>query len=92
MNKAFNRAVGQNIKRLREKNNWKQSDLEAKLGLCKSPITRSTIAKIEAGQRNIYLNELKLFKDIFKVNYEAFLKIHQKTTYLHLYRCILSIF
>lgn len=72
MNKAFNRAVGQNIKRLREKNNWKQSDLEAKLGLCKSPITRSTIAKIEAGQRNIYLNELKLFKDVFKVNYEAF--------------------
>ena len=30
------------------------------------------LAKIEAGQRNIYLNELKLFKDIFKVNYEAF--------------------
>ena len=72
MDEKFNRAVGQNIKNLREKNNWTQSDLEAKLGLCKSPLTRSAIAKIEAGQRNIYLNELKLFKDIFQVEYQVF--------------------
>lgn len=72
MDEKFNRAVGQNIKKLREKNNWTQSDLEAKLGLCKNPLTRSAIAKIEAGQRNIYLNELKLFKDIFQVEYQVF--------------------
>ena len=72
MDEKFNRAVGQNIKKLREKNYWTQSDLEAQLGLCKSPLTRSAIAKIEAGQRNIYLNELKLFKDIFQVEYEVF--------------------
>ena len=66
MDEKFNRAVGQNIKKLREKNNWTQSDLEA------NPLTRSAIAKIEAGQRNIYLNELKLFKDIFQVEYEVF--------------------
>ena len=72
MDEKFNRAVGQNIKNLREKNNWTQSDLEAKLRLCKSPLTRSAIAKIEAGQRNIYLNELKLFKDIFQVEYQVF--------------------
>lgn len=72
MDEKFNRAVGQNIKNLREKNNWTQSDLEAKLGLYKSPLTRSAIAKIKAGQRNIYLNELKLFKDIFQVEYQVF--------------------
>ena len=72
MNKDFNRAVGQNIKRLREEHNWDQKDLIAKLQLCNGTLTRSALAKIEVGQRNLYLHELKLFKEIFKVNYEVF--------------------
>ena len=33
-------------------------------------ITRSAVAKIEVGQRHIYIDELKLIKDILETTYD----------------------
>lgn len=36
-------------------------------------VTRSALAKIEAGQRHLYIDELKAIKEILKVSYEELL-------------------
>ena len=41
-----------------------------KLQLMGCDITRSAVAKIEVGQRHIYIDELKLIKDILETTYD----------------------
>ena len=47
-----------------------QEMLSAKLQLRGCDITRSALAKIEVGQRHIYIDEVKLLKEIFDVSFE----------------------
>ena len=74
MNAGIEKRIGQNIKSLREERGLTQEQLSAKLQLCGCDITRSAIAKIEVGQRHLYVDELILNKEILKASYEEILK------------------
>ena len=50
--------------------NITQEQFAAKLQLMGCDITRSAVAKIEVGQRHIYIDELKLIKDILETTYD----------------------
>lgn len=73
MNAEYEKKVGQRIRLLREERKMTQEQLSAKLQVCGCDITRSALAKIEVGQRHLYIDELKLFKEILSVSYESLL-------------------
>ena len=73
MNSLIEKKVGYNIKLLREKAELTQEMVSARLQIEGCDITRSALAKIEVGQRHIYLDELKTIKEVLKVNYEDLL-------------------
>lgn len=73
MNPEIEKAVGANIKRLREKAGLTQENLAAKLQIEGCDITRSAVAKIEVGQRHIYPDELILLKKILRIEYDELL-------------------
>ena len=75
MNPEIEKAVGANIKRLREKAGLTQENLAAKLQIEGCDITRSAVAKIEVGQRHIYPDELILLKKILRTEYDELLRI-----------------
>lgn len=70
MNLAIEKIVGQNIKRLREREGFTQEALSAKMQLEGCDITRSALAKIEVGQRHLYSDEIILIKKILNVSYD----------------------
>ena len=70
MNAKIEKQIGQNIELLREKAGLTQELLAAKLQVRGCDITRSSVAKIEAGQRHLYPDEILLIKDILNVRYE----------------------
>ena len=70
MNIIVEKRVGKNIRELREKAGMTQELLSAKLQLNGCDITRSAIAKIEVGQRHLYVDEIILIKEILNVSYE----------------------
>ncbi len=74
MNAVFEKKVGQRIRLLREERKLTQEQLSAKLQVGGCDITRSALAKIEVGQRHLYVDELKLFKEILNVSYESILE------------------
>ena len=61
---------GRNIQICREKAKMTQELLSIRLQIMGCDLTRSAIAKIEAGQRHIYPDEIKLIKEILQVSYE----------------------
>ena len=69
MNATVEKKIGTNIRRLRENANLTQEQVAAKLQINGCDITRSAVAKIEVGQRHIYADELRLFKEILGANY-----------------------
>lgn len=71
MNAAYEKALGQNIRRLRMERGLSQEQVAAQLQVHGCDVTRSALAKIEAGQRHIYPDELRLLRDIFNVSFEA---------------------
>ena len=73
MNKDFEKIVGNKIRSIRMKKELTQDELASMLQVKDCDITRSALAKIEVGQRHIYLDELKTIKEILKVNYEDLL-------------------
>ena len=73
MNPEIEKAVGANIKRLREKAGLTQENLAAKPQIEGCDITRSAVAKIEVGQRHIYPDELILLKKILRTEYDDLL-------------------
>ncbi len=75
MNQEIERSVGQNIRKLREKANFTQDLLSARLQLEGCDITRSALAKIEVGQRHLYPDEVILIKEILKVSFDDIFKI-----------------
>ena len=70
MNKQIEKAVGNNIRLLREKQKLTQEQLAARLQVNGCDITRSAVAKIEVGQRHLYPDEIILLKKILHVRYE----------------------
>ena len=70
MNKEIEKAVGNNIRLLREGRDMTQEQLAAKLQVSGCDITRSSVAKIEVGQRHLYPDEIILIKEILSVSYD----------------------
>ena len=66
----YKKLIGAKIKELRLLNNLTQEQLSAKLQVIECDITRSALAKIEIGQRNLYIDELKSLRKILNVSYE----------------------
>ena len=75
MNANIERQIGGNIRQLREKAGLTQEQLSANLQLRGCDITRSAVAKIEAGQRHIYPDEIILLKEILHATYEEIFNI-----------------
>ena len=73
MNRNYEKTVGKNIRRLREKRNFTQEQLSAKLQINGCDITRSALTKLEVGQRHLYSDELKMLKEILDVSYDDLL-------------------
>ncbi|MDE6913136.1 MAG: helix-turn-helix domain-containing protein [Lachnospiraceae bacterium] len=64
--------LGRNIKRARLRKNMTQKDTVEKMRTMGSIMSRSALANIETGRRNIKANDLKLLKLILDVNYDEF--------------------
>lgn len=73
MNHDYEKKVGAKIRELREKAGLTQEQLSAKLQVCGCDITRSALAKIEVAQRHLYLDEIKLIKEILDVDFSDIL-------------------
>ena len=70
MNKNIEKAIGNNIRKLREKRGLTQELFATKLQLEGVDITRSAIAKIEVGQRHIYPDEMIAIKKVLCVSFD----------------------
>ncbi len=71
MNKNIEAQIGKNIKQARESLHITQGQLAANLQLKGCDITRSTIAKIEVGQRHLYPDEIILIKEILNIDFDT---------------------
>lgn len=69
MDKRYDRIFGQNIRRLRNLAGITQEQLAARMQIAGCDITRSALAKIEAGQRHLYPDEIKAVRRVLKVEY-----------------------
>lgn len=75
MNAEVEKAVGGNIRRLREDAGFTQERLAAMLQLAGCDMTRSALAKIEVGQRHLYPDELILIRQTLGVRFEDILDV-----------------
>lgn len=75
MNNIYEKALGKNIRHIREKKGLTQEVLSAKLQLKGCDITRSALAKIEVGQGHIYADEIKLLKEILDISFDELLNV-----------------
>ena len=70
MNIDYEKKMGQNIRKIRIEKGLTQEQLSAKMQVSGCDITRSALAKIEVGQRHIYPDEIKLFKEILGIGFD----------------------
>ncbi len=70
MNIEYEKRLGQNLRSLREAHGLTQESLSTQLQLHGCDITRSALAKMEVGQRHIYPDEIKLFRDILEITFD----------------------
>lgn len=73
MNQIFECEVGKRIRDFRKQRGLTQEQLAAQLQTRGCDITRSALAKIEVGQRHIYVDELKLLTELLHVSYDDLL-------------------
>ena len=64
--------IGRNIQTIRMKKNMTQAEVVGQLQLMGSSMSRSTLANIESGRRNIKASDLKALQKLFDVDYEEF--------------------
>ncbi len=69
MNTEYEKLLGSRIRIFREERELTQEQLSARMQINGCDVTRSALAKIEVGQRHIYVDELKLIKEILNVSY-----------------------
>ena len=62
--------IGRNIQNIRMKKT--QAEVVGQLQLMGSSMSRSTLANIESGRRNIKASDLKALQKLFDVDYEEF--------------------
>lgn len=62
--------IGRNIQAIRIEKKLTQEQVVAKLQLMGSNMSRSTLANIEVGRRNIKASDLRALKTLFDVDYE----------------------
>lgn len=74
MNAEFEKKVGAKIRLYRENRKLTQEQLSAQLQVRGCDITRSALAKIEVGQRHIYIDEMRILKELLCVSYEDLLE------------------
>ena len=65
MDALYEKKIGNKIRSIREKRKITQEELSAKL-----QVRGSALAKIEVGQRHIYPDEIRHFKEILNVEYD----------------------
>lgn len=73
MDGIVEKRVGKRIRDLREAAGMTQEMLATKLQLRGCDMTRSAVAKIEVGQRHLYVDEVILIREILGVGYEELL-------------------
>lgn len=73
MNASYEKIIGQRIRTQREMKGFTQEQLSARLQLAGCDITRSALAKIEVGQRHLYVDELKLICLFLDISSEVLL-------------------
>ncbi len=66
--------LGRNIQTVRMKRDLTQKEVIEKLELMGGVMSRSTLANIETGRRNIKASDLKALKVLFDVDYEELFK------------------
>lgn len=71
MNKEIEKSIGNNIREIRENRKMTQETLAARLQVLGCDITRSSIAKIEVGQRHLYPDEIIMIKEILETDFES---------------------
>lgn len=81
MNTDYEKRVGRKLRDWREVRGMTQEQLAVKLQLAGCDITRSALAKIEVGQRHLYIDELKLFSMLLGVSCEELLS--EKPEYMN---------
>ena len=64
--------LGRNIQTVRMSKNMTQIEVVEQLQLMGSMMSRSTLANIEAGRRNIKASDLKALQVLFDVEYSEF--------------------
>ena len=64
--------IGRNIQNIRVRKNMTQLELVTKMQLMGSNMSRSTLANIETGRRNVKASDMKALKIILDVGYEEF--------------------
>ena len=67
--------LGRNIQTVRMSKNMTQIEVVEQLQLMGSMMSRSTLANIEAGRRNIKASDLKALQVLFDVEYSEFFKV-----------------
>ena len=58
--------IGRNIQNIRMKKNMTQAEVVGQLQLMGSSMSRSTLANIESGRRNIKASDLKALQKLFE--------------------------
>lgn len=66
--------IGRNIQNIRMSKHMTQQDVVAKLQLMGSIMSRSTLANIETGRRNIKASDLKALQLILGVDFSEFFR------------------
>lgn len=74
--------IGRNIQNIRMKKNMTQAEVVGQLQLMGSSMSRSTLANIESGRRNIKASDLKALQKLFAVDYEEFFEDKRIKSYL----------
>ena len=62
--------IGHNLQELRKRIGYSQSEVETKLSLSGSTLSRNAYGKIELGHRNIKASDIVALKYIFDATYE----------------------
>lgn len=70
MNAVYEKRMGENLRRLRMGKDLTQEQVAAKLQVRGCDVTRSALAKIEVGQRHLYVDEVKALREILGVDYD----------------------
>lgn len=66
--------LGRNIQTMRMNQNLTQMQVVERMQLSGSSMSRSTLANIEAGRRNIKASDLRVLKNVLHANYDDFFK------------------